>query len=127
MTWWSGTLRGPPRTNPGFRRGSESDASLDAEDGVASDPDLAVGPRDVNPPATPQGGALSGDVGDGGPAGADQPLCDPGVEAAGHGILAEAAAGHEGPHLGGGVRGRRTGAHHPDLAERSQRRSEEHT
>src|SRR3954449_10660411 len=80
--------------------GLELDLAGDAGDRAAADPDRAVVGLDVDAPDPSQRGALAGDVRGRGWAGAQEPLRQRRVQAAGHGVLdRRAVLGEEGAHL----------------------------
>ena len=92
VTW--GATKWPPT--------SELHGAGDAGRDGAADPDLGAAPLDVHSSRAPQRRPLAGDIRWRRDTGSDQPLCDAGIQAAGHGILV--AGGSEGAHLELGVR-----------------------
>ena len=81
---------------------------------VPTHPDGVALPVDVHPPAPPESGALGRDVRRRQPV-AGQPLGDPGVEAAGHGVLGDAVPRAEGADLDRALAAVRVGADDADV------------
>jgi len=82
-----------------YRAPLKPQAPLDAGDGRAADPYVVADLLDMHAPGAAERGALTGDVARRGETGADQPLGEAGVQAAGDRILAHAGRRHEGAHL----------------------------
>jgi hypothetical protein len=82
-----------------------------------SPPIQIVAPAAASPSScsTSKRAALRGHVARGGQAGADQPLRQARVQAAGDGVLRHAQPGHEGAYLEGGLGAGRLGADHAEL------------
>ncbi len=101
-----------------LRRSCDSDGALDERVGLATDPDGAIRvAADAWSAGPPQRGALADRVWRGHPSASDQPLCQRGIEAAGHRILDDGATvvAEDGAHLIGALGASRVRAHDADI------------
>src|SRR5436190_9539087 len=103
---------------PDARSGpSQIDLAADAADAVAADPERRAFARDADATGAAETGALCSQVAFGRPAGADQPLAEAGVEAAGDRVFVERGTADEAAHFERALAARRMRADDADGGE----------